>query len=169
MFIILNILILVNYVIIACQDFKDREVSVLNYFSLYILLSTATYINRHSLNFNFIIINSLVLSAVTSLLLTYYLIKYKKKSFFKLKSSIGLGDVLMIPAFIVSFSPFNMIVVIIISLIISLLYNLIINFRQIILKTIPLAGILSLMLSLLLIADLLGLINTKNDFYPFIN
>jgi hypothetical protein len=95
----------------------------------------------------------------------YYLIRYPHTSFSKLKASVGWGDILMIPAFIVSFSPANLIVVFIFSLVLSLIYYLVSNLLSLRFKTIPLAGIQSLVLSALLGADLLGFHQMQVDYF----
>jgi hypothetical protein len=163
---ILQISIMVTYVSISYQDFKAREVSLLTFCILYLFLITSNFFDRFSLSLDNILINLFVTMAVTSLLFSYYIIKYGDKYVSQLKSSIGLGDVLMIPAFLLSFSPFNMILVFILTLLLSLLYHLIIKFKDSTTETIPLAGIQSLILSIILITDTLEYFNMKVDLYP---
>jgi Ni/Fe-hydrogenase subunit HybB-like protein len=106
------------------------------------------------------------LVAVTCLLLIYYYLKYQQATVNRLKASVGWGDVLMLPAFIVSFSPGNLIFVFILSLMLSLIYNLISNSGSPGKKTIPLAGIQSIVLFALLIADFLGFLKMQVDYFP---
>src|ERR1035437_8439102 len=159
------VLLLITYLSICYQDFNIREVYLLNYLILYGLYLIAILTNRILLNFDFIIINSCILIAVICLLLIYYLVVYSHFAVSKLKASIGWGDVLILPAFVINFSPVNIIVVFIFSLLISLIYYLFNNFQKLRIKTIPLAGIQSLVLSILLCADSLGFLKMQVDYF----
>ncbi|HBL77413.1 MAG: hypothetical protein A2W90_21410 [Bacteroidetes bacterium GWF2_42_66] len=101
------------------------------------------------------------------MLFIYYLFRYKTGAFHKIRSSIGSGDVLIIPLFIFSFSPFNFIVFYMISLILSLIFSLTINFFR---KntTIPLAGIQAIVLAACHIFHITGFINMQNDIYTLL-
>ena len=160
------VLILITFLSICYQDFKEREVYLLTYFILYGLLLIAVLTNRILLNIDFIIINSCILIAVICLLVIYYLLIYSHFAVLKLKASVGWGDVLILPAFVINFSPVIMIVVFIFSLVISLIYYLFNNFQKLRIKTIPLAGIQSLVLSILLCADSLGFLKMQVDYFP---
>ena len=162
----LKVLLLITYLSICYQDFKAREVYLLAYLILYGLLLLAVLKTRVFLNIDFFIINSCILFAVTCILVMYYLIRYPHSTLSKLKTSVGWGDVLMLPAFIVSFSPVNLIVVFILSLVLSLIYYVVSNTCSSRVKTIPLAGIQSLVLSVILCAESLGFLTMKVDFFP---
>lgn len=166
MSVVLLFLILITFLSICYQDFKVREVYLLTYFLLYFLIFMDGLISRVFLNIDFIIINSCMLIAVSCLLLMYYLIRYGKVSLSKLKASVGWGDILMVPVFVVSFSPANMIFVFIFTLVLSLVYHVVSNFRSLNDATIPLAGIQSLVLSALFCTDSLGLFKMQVDFFP---
>jgi len=161
-------LILITYLSICYQDFKAREVYIYTFLVLYVLFFLYWRTDRTFLNIDFIIINSCILIAATCLLLVYYLVKYKLKSLSRLKASVGWGDVFMIPAFIVSFSSSNLLVVFIFSLIISLGYHLIGSFRSGYRNTIPLAGIQSLILALFMSAEFFGFMKLKIDFFTLL-
>lgn len=162
---IFPILLLIAYLSICYQDFKSREVYLFTYLVLYVLFVCTILTNQLFLNIDFIIINSCILVAVTCLLLMYYYLKYQHATVNRLKASVGWGDVLMLPAFIVSFSPVNLIVVFILSLLLSLTFHLISNSRSSSKKTIPLAGIQSMVLSVLLIANFLGFLKMQVDYF----
>lgn len=166
MSLILSVLILIAYLSISYQDFKTREVYLLTYLVLYFLVFTAVVTNPGSLNVDYLIINSCMLLASTCLLVAYYLVRYGQASLSRLKASVGWGDVLMLPAFVISFSPVNMIVVFNLSLLAALIYHLICGSRSSGVQTIPLAGIQALVLSIVLIADFMGFIKMQADFYP---
>lgn len=159
------VLLLITYLSICYQDFKAREVYLLTYFVLYGLFLMAVVTNRILLNIDFIIINSCILVAVTCLLVMYYLVRYRIASLSRLKASVGWGDILMVPAFVVSFSPANLMVVFFLSLVLSLIYHVVTNLRSSSVKTIPLAGIQSLVLSVLLCVDSLGFLKMQSDYF----
>jgi hypothetical protein len=162
----LLVLMLITYLSICYQDLKTREVYLLTYIVLYGLLLMTLLTNQIFFNIDFIIINSCILIVVTCLLIMYYLIKYQHTSFSKLKASVGWGDVLMLPAFVINFSPANLIVIFILSLLISIIYHVIDTLWSLSIKTIPLAGIQSLVLSIVMIADFLGFLKMQVDFLP---
>lgn len=166
MSVLFSILLLITYLSICYQDFKAREVYLLTYAVLYGIFLIAKLSNRFALNIDFIIIDTCILVAVICLLLMYYLLRYQDATVIRLKASVGWGDVLMLPAFIICFSPGNLIVVFVLSLILSLIFYLISNSRSSRAKTIPLAGIQSLVLSILLCADFFGLLKMQVDYFP---
>ena len=163
---LLPILILFTYWSISFQDFMSREVYLITYFVLYFLFLMAAITKMILLNIDFILINFCILVAVTCMLSMYYLIRYGLMSPSRIKGSLGWGDVLMLPAFVISFSPANLMVVFVLSLLISLIYHTISSFLSESIRTIPLAGIQSLVLSIVLIANLLGLFKMETDFFP---
>jgi hypothetical protein len=93
-----------------------------------------------------IIFNLIFLTSVTSTTLIYYMLRYGGKSFDRLKQSIGLGDILLIPFWIVSFSPANFIVLLTASFLLSLVGYAIMYLRTAEKITIPLAGIQSVIM-----------------------
>lgn len=166
MSVLFSILILVTYLSICYQDFKHREVYLFTYAVLYSIFLIAILTNRFPLNIDFIIINTCILVAVICLLLIYYLLRYQDATVIRLKASVGWGDILMLPAFVVCFSPGNLIVVFILSLVLSLIFFVVSNSRPSRVKTIPLAGIQSLVLSVLLFADFFGFLKMQVDYFP---
>lgn len=166
MSVLFPILLLIIYLSICYQDFKAREVYLLTYTVLYGVFLIAILTNRFALNIDFIIINTCILAAVICLLLMYYILRYHDATVIRLKASVGWGDVLMLPAFIVCFSPGNLILVFILSLVLSLIFYVVSNSRSSRVKTIPLAGIQSLVLSVLLCADFFGLLKMQVDYFP---
>lgn len=163
---IVPILLLVTYLSICYQDFKAGEVYLITYAILYSLFLLAVLTNRIFLNTDFIIINTCIWVAVICLLLMYYILRYQNATVIRLKASVGWGDVLMLPAFIVCFSPGNLIVVFVLSLVLSLIFYAVSNSRSSHIKTIPLAGIQALVLSVLMCADFLGFLKMQVDYFP---
>jgi hypothetical protein len=166
MSVLFPILLLIAYLSICYQDFKAREVYLLTYAVLYGVFLISILSNRFALNIDFVIINTCILVAVICLLLVYYILRYQDTTVIRLKASVGWGDVLMLPAFIVCFSPGNLIVVFIFSLVLSLAFYVVSNSRSSRVKTIPLAGIQALVLSVLLSADFLGFLKMQVDYFP---
>ena len=166
MSVLFPILLLIIYLSICYQDFKAREVYLLTYTVLYGVFLIAILTNRFALNIDFIIINTCILAAVICLLLMYYILRYQDATVIRLKASVGWGDVLMLPAFIVCFSPGNLILVFVLSLVLSLIFYVVSNSRSSRVKTIPLAGIQALVLSVLLCADFFGLLKMQVDYFP---
>lgn len=160
------ILLVIIYLLICYQDFKSREVYLLAYIVLYGIYAGAIIASSLPVNIDFVIINSCLLIAVTSLLFMYYVVRYSTFAIIKLRASIGLGDVLLLPAFVISFSPGNLILVFVFSLIISLVYHAFKVIRPDGIKTIPLAGIQSFLLSVILIADFFEVCNMQVDYFP---
>ena len=160
------IVLLITYLSICYQDFKTREVYLITYAILYGIFLIAILTNRFAMNIDFIIINACVLVAVICLLLMYYILRYQDATVIRLKASVGWGDILMLPSFIVCFSPANMIVVFVISLVLSLIFYVVSNSKSSSIKTIPLAGIQSLVLSVLLCADYIGFLKMQTDYFP---
>jgi hypothetical protein len=93
-----------------------------------------------------IIFNLVFLTSISSTTLIYYILRYRGKSFDRLKQSIGLGDILLIPFWIVSFSPANFIVLMTGSFLLSLVGYAFIYLRTDKKITIPLAGIQSVIM-----------------------
>jgi hypothetical protein len=159
------VLMLITYLSICYQDFKIREVYLVTYSILYALFLFAVLTNRIFLNIDFVIVNSCILIAVTCLLVMYYLVRYRQTSLSILRASVGWGDVLMLPAFVINFSPLNLIIVFMLSLLVALIYHVGSNFWSQRDRTIPLAGIQSLVLSVILMADSLGFLKMQYDFF----
>lgn len=160
------VFLVVVYLFICYQDFQFREVYLLAYIVLYGIYAGAIITSSLPVNIDFVIINSCLLIAVTSLLIIYYVVKYSSYAVIKLRTSIGMGDVLLLPAFVLSFSPGNLIIVFVSSLIISLVYHAFKVIRPDGIKTIPLAGIQSFLFSVILIADFFGICKMQVDYFP---
>ena len=164
---VIIILILVNYTSICYQDFKSREVYLANYISLYLLYIFLFYASELQIITETILLNTCIVFATVSLLATYYLLRYRIIALKKIKSSIGIGDLLIIPVFIISFTPFNFILIYIISLLASLTYFVVAGYykKEI---TIPLAGIQSVILAVCLVLNYTGIVNLHTDIYPLL-
>lgn len=166
MSVLFPIVLQITYLSIGYQDFKAREVYLLTYAILYGIFLIAILSNQFALNIDFIIINSCILVAVICLLLMYYIVRYQDKTVIRLKASVGWGDILMLPAFLICFSPGNLIVVFVLTLVLSLFFHVVGYLCSSQAKTIPLAGIQSVVLSILLYADFLGFMKMQVDYLP---
>lgn len=151
---------------IVWQDFKHREVYLINYFILYIFYAIYYFVGDSEISLWTVIINSCISLAVASMLIMYYLLRYNRQAFKKIKSSIGWGDILIIPLFIFNFSPSNFTLIYLASLVISLSYAQIANCNRE-LFFIPLAGIQSAIIVCCIILDYSGLFNMQIDFYTY--
>ncbi len=163
---ILLLFIVISLGGIVWQDFKYREVYLINYFILYILYTIYFLVGNSEINLRAVIINSCVSTTVASMLVMYYLLKYNRQAFKKIKSSIGWGDILIIPLFVFNFSPSNFILIYLTSLIVSLFYALLANCNK---KSfpVPLAGIQSVIIMCCIILDYTGLFHMQTDFYSY--
>lgn len=166
MFTLFHILLIVVFLFICYQDFRSREVYLLAYILLYGIYAGAIITNSFPVNIDFIVINICLFTTVISLLFMYYIIRYSSNANLKLRTSIGLGDVLLLPAFVISFSPGNLIVILVLSLIVSLAYHAIWGTNDGSKKTIPLAGIQSFIFSVILTADSFGMGKMQVDYFP---
>ncbi len=146
---ILTLFTVSTFLWIFYQDMRSREIYLLSYLVLYVLFIIHFLVRNFVFLHSSIIINIWIVFAVYSLLAIYYVLKYKRLVFKKLKSAIGMGDILMLPAFIFFFSPINFIIIYILSLLIALVYSAV-NYRSGIV-TIPLAGIQAFIFSVCLL------------------
>ena len=147
---------------IAWQDFKYRKVYLSSYLMIYALYGIRFMFFKHP-PMDVVWINLLVTGILVVTLLLYYLLRYGLKTGNKVKSSIGMGDLLLIPVLTASFSPGNFVLFLIVSYIIALSYGIIIRLIRKRDITIPLAGIQSLLLAIVLILESAGLWNSWND------
>ena len=149
---------------IAVQDFVSRSV----YWWLFVFLFIGVLfflpgIEEQPFNLSAVLANICLLLMVVSLTGMYYFVVYRRLAFSKIKGSVGLGDLLMLPVFIVSFSPVNFIFFFIVSIVIALVGSIIQGVIRKGINTIPLAGYWSLMLLICFIGAWAGFINLKDD------
>ena len=147
---------------ITWQDIKYRKVYLYSYLMIYALYGIRFMLFKHP-PLDVVWINLLVTGILVVTLLLYYLLRYGFKTGNKIKSSIGMGDLLLIPVLAASFSPGNFVLFLIISFVIALSYGIIIRLIRKRDITIPLAGIQSLLLSFLLTFEHISLWDPWND------
>jgi|GEM_PF-1749126 len=161
---VLSILITADFCWICLQDFKFRQIYLANYLILYLLYLGLITFGNFEIKPYHIILNVHISLIIASMLFVYFLIRYKTKAFQKIKSSVGWGDIMMLPAFIISFSVFNFVIVYMVSLVLSLLYSLtdISNKEE---ATIPFAGIQAAVLAICFILHVTGIADMQNDIF----
>ncbi len=157
-----DLLLTGGFLWITWQDIKYRKVYLYSYLMIYALYGIRFMLFKHP-PMDVVWINLLVTGILVVTLLLYYLLRYGFKTGNKIKSSIGIGDLLLIPVLTASFSPGNFVLFLIISFIIALSYGIISRSASKRDLTIPLAGIQSLLLAIVLILECAGLWNSWND------
>lgn len=162
-----------GYLILVCvplfgiiyQDFKSRQIYwfwppllfVLFFFQSVQEISGIEIVKNVSISTLFVVVNLLMVSLYFSL---------KEKKWINIfKRHFGIGDFLFFLALTPVFSPINFVIFFVISLIlIGLVHVILITFGQKAIKTIPLAGWLSVLLVIaLLLNAFLFNINPLND------
>ncbi len=130
-------------VVIIFQDMKYRAVYWLLFPLLFACNTIITYLtaDKQVLQLNFVVNLGIIISHM--LILTLYFSVKTKGLVNIINNYIGLGDMLMLIACTVIFSPLAYIIFILISLIFSLLFALLSTKTGTEKKTIPLAGIMS--------------------------
>ena len=145
-----TILLVGGYAWISWQDFKNREVYLISYLPVFVLVAVRYVYYPHP-DSSFILVNLYITGIIIAMLLLIYLVRYGTSFFKKIRASVGSGDLLLLPVIIVSFSPVSFVLFLVISLGTGLSYWLagrILHSRQ---TTIPLAGITTFLLALILI------------------
>jgi hypothetical protein len=164
--VVLTVFITANFLGICWQDFKSRQIYLANYLVLYLLYLVSVIFGIFTVKPDNIILNMHLSLIILSMLFMYYLIRYKTEAFRRIKSSIGVGDVMMLPVFMISFSVFNFVAVYMISLIISLVYSLgTVSFKRN--STVPFAGIQAIILTVCYILHVTGITDMQNDIFQF--
>lgn len=157
MIITFYIIVLICCIGIVWQDFCKRAVYWWLFPTLIFASTGFLFFSDNFFLFTEYKINLAICMFTVSSCGLYYIFRYGKKGITQLSNSIGLGDILMVPVFIISFSPVNFILVTVLSLIFSLLSYTLSSLTHLPQKTIPLAGFLSLSI---VIAYTLSITNT---------
>lgn len=148
MLVVLKFSFLIVLLIVAYQDFKDREVTVL-LFPLLLMLGIIMHYNTQYLEaFLLNLMMSFGLLSIILLLLLVYVKLIMKKKF---NEVIGLGDLLFFMVLAVSFPTITFVVLFCLSLLFSLTTYLFLKSRFG--KYIPLAGLQGLFLFLVLLSN----------------
>lgn len=149
MLILGKIILFIALLFIVIQDFKERQVYLwlflLTGVTMALLHLNNSMIQLFLLNVG---INLLIIFIIISVLYFYATIKMKKA----LQHTLGLGDILFFMVLAIGFTTGTFLVLLTFSLIFSLLFFLVIksNLKY---KTVPLAGLQALFISLVYIAN----------------
>lgn len=146
---LLEIVLLIVLGILSYQDFKERAISVwvlgIGFFSGGILHITEKGFILFSVN---TLLNCIIITLIFGVLYIYAKFKMKQAIF----NVFGLGDLLFFFLLAVSLPIVSFLVVFVFSLIFSLIIFFIIK-KQLIVKTIPLAGLQSVFLGITLVVN----------------
>ncbi len=150
--------------LIALQDFVSRSV----YWWLFPLLFIGVLIflpeiENETFNISYVLANMCLLLLVVSLTGIYYFFVYRRLALSKIEGSVGLGDLLMLPVFIVSFSPFNFILFFIASIVVALVGYIIQGMIKNDMNTVPLAGYWAVLLMICFLGSWVGDFSLKDD------
>ncbi|HAF29430.1 MAG TPA: hypothetical protein DCG75_10325 [Bacteroidales bacterium] len=162
----LKILLLLILVFILYQDLRYQAVSWI-FFVVGLALTLIISIKENYLT-DLIVnstINFLFILFQLSVIYLFTWIKFKKKKNI-FKSVFGLGDLLFLLMIIPLFSPLNFVIFFIASIIFTLFVYTILRSIKIYKKhRIPLAGLQSLFLFIVLISQIFSKFNLYNDYY----
>ncbi|MDD4190888.1 MAG: hypothetical protein PHI28_06140 [Mangrovibacterium sp.] len=165
--ILIDILLLGGFSWIAWQDFKCRKVYLLSFLPVFVLLAIK-FIFHQSPSADLIWLNLAVMATLATGLVFYYTFRYGRGFAGVLAQSVGLGDLLLIPVLLTGFSTGNFILLLIISFVVAFSYGIVSKMSGKKETTIPLAGIQSLLLSIALILEYVGLLDPWNDLTPLL-
>ena len=158
-----SIITCLSLIFIAIQDFISRSV----YWWLFVTLFVGSCLLIPNISGNIsvtnVLVNACILLMVFSLAGIYFIVSYKKESVNKIKKSIGLGDLLLIPVLLISFSPLNFLLFFIVSLLIALTGHIISQLWQSRSQTIPLAGYWSIFLLICYLGAWFGIFSLNDD------
>lgn len=144
-----TLLLFISLVVVIYQDFKSREVSVASFLVVLLSLLYVTYPG----DVEYWGINSCinVVIVVLQLLVSLIVISVRQQKVINIVNvAIGMGDIVMLGIFAVNFSVPFFLLITLVSLIVSLLYFVIgkiLNWER---SSIPLAGIMAMVLVVVL-------------------
>lgn len=150
-----TIVVILGY--ITYQDSKEQQVYLLLFPLIGILMGLKHFLNSSLGPFLYAIGINLIV--ITIMMLSIYLYSRFKLNQ-KLLKVFGLGDLLLFICLALAFSSLSFIVIFVASLIFSLLLHLSLRSKD----TVPLAGYMSLFLSVVYIGSELNLINNLYSF-----
>jgi hypothetical protein len=159
----LSLLILLILVMVAWQDFKYRAITWL-YFPLLALFIVLEIYFATGQFFGFFFFINLLFVIIQLLLITLYL-SLKKREFIRIwHNYLGIGDIYFFVILCLIFSPVNFILFYLLSLVLSVAIATAMQVSGNSFRLIPLAGIQSVLLALLLAAKLfIGSIDLRTD------
>lgn len=147
--ILINIFIVLLLIILAFQDYKDREVSIWLFCVLAVLSSFKLYLYGFTEVYVDVIFNIVVLGIQVSVLCIYFNLIKKRDVF----SMIGLGDIFFFVLLTLSFSLVYFILFQLVSLIVALIFSVVVKFNK--REYIPLAGIQASCLSVVFVLEMI--------------
>jgi len=156
---ILVIFLSIIFLLIAYQDIKYRHIHI-----ILPILTCAGAIALNYINFSLVnILSTLVFLAIVFLTMIIYFSVKRNKFINVLKGDIGLGDIVLLIAFIPLFAFRNYILFFTSGMVFSLLLFAIFHkfYKQ---KTIPLAGYLSIYMFFILLISEFSSVNLFNEF-----
>lgn len=149
---LLPIIIIGHFLLFIYEDFKYRAISA---FPLVTLGVSTIWYSRRLINTELLISNigvELLFLGVQALLLIAYFSFKEKKLDLLLDKKLGSGDVLFFVVILPLFSPVHFVFVYVSGLIFSLIVSLLVSKKEG--YTIPLAGLLSLFLTVIFLASI---------------
>lgn len=162
------VVVLVSLVGIAYQDFKYRLVSWWWFVLLFLGVAGVLQLSYQPIFLQGILVNTGICLFVASLIGLIYLVKYGFKGFNKIVNSIGVGDIIMIPALLCLFSPLNFVLFVIVSTFIGLVGHFLVVCLSGRVQTIPLAGYWAILLIVSFLFSLTEIYNIRDDNFLFI-
>lgn len=143
---LLSLLIIFVLASIAYQDLKERQVYLILFPLLGVLMGLKHFLNSSLEPFLYAIgINLLIIAFMMLTIYLYSRLKLNQKLF----KVFGIGDLLMFICISLAFSSLSFIIIFVASLIFSLLLHMVL--RSV--KTVPLAGYMSLFLGVVYIGN----------------
>lgn len=155
---ILKFILIAALIMVFIQDIKDRYVYWFC-FPIIAICSGVLLYNKMmpEVFFVTIVMNLMFVTFLILIVFVYSKFKLKVKFF----DTFGLGDILLFLAITFSFSSLSFYIIFIFSLIFSLLLHLLLKQKSV-LKTVPLAGYMSLFFGIIFISHWMGFINSIN-------
>jgi hypothetical protein len=166
MVIALHIAIVILLILVTYQDFKFRAVSWIIFPLLLIVIATENFINDHSQITAVDVGVNVIFILVQVIFLTLYLSVRQRRLVKVWDAYIGPGDILFFLVLAFYFTPFNFIGFYILSLLFTVLVVGIVGRFSPRLQQVPLAGIQSALLLMLLGGNLaFDFMNFKSDYF----
>lgn len=154
--IILKIILVMTFILIFYQDFKERQVYWF-LFPIFGLCSAILFYNSTLPELFYVSVGMNLIFISILLLVVFLYSKLKLKS--KFSEVFGLGDVLLFIALIFSFSTLSFLIVFVFSLLFSLLMHFALKHYSKF-QSVPLAGYMSLFFALTYLSDWIGITST---------
>ena len=135
--------------ILAYEDFRNREISVI-WIAIFYLIILIEVIQSNNWSLENIIINVIVFIFLGLGVVIYSMVRWGTKRQI-INRTIGLGDILLAPSFIFIFSPANFLIFLNTGFLLGIIFYILSKKRS---AKIPLAGIFAMVYSILLITSI---------------